>query len=307
MTRSAACGPDDAGLRLDTYLAKGSLAPSRSFAEKLIEAGSVLVNGRRSKPSYRLVAGDVVQVEVPESPRSAGIRAESIDLTVVYEDDDLIVIDKPKGLAVHPGAGRSSGTLVNALLGRQGMLSSIGGEERPGIVHRLDKDTSGLMVVAKNDRAHIRLSADLAARKVKRTYLAIAKGSFSEDQGRIEVPIGRSPNDRKKMAADQFGRPAATAFRVLERFDGYTLLELKLMTGRTHQIRVHLSYIGHPVAGDPQYGGKPGELGLGSQALHAAQLEFDHPADGRRMSFQSEPGQEFKEALRALRSRCGGI
>lgn len=292
---------------MDAFVAKGSLAPSRSFAEKLIEAGSVLVNGKRAKPSYRMLEGDAVEVTLPDAPRSAGIKPESMELSVVYEDEDLIVLDKPKGLAVHPGAGRSSGTLVNALLGRKGMLSSIGGEERPGIVHRLDKDTSGLMVVAKNDRAHIRLSADLAARKVKRTYLAIAKGSFSEDQGRIEVPIGRSPNDRKKMAADQFGRPAATAFRVLERFDGYTLLELKLMTGRTHQIRVHLNYIGHPVAGDPQYGGKPGELGLGSQALHAAKLEFDHPADGRQMSFESGPGQEFAEALDALRKRCGGV
>lgn len=301
MKRTSCAGPDDAGARLDAYLAKGSLAPSRSFAAKMILEGRVLVNGRKAKPSSRLSEGDTVEVDMPERPAPCGIAAESMDLVVVYEDEHLMVIDKPKGLAVHPGAGRSSGTLVNALLGRPGSLSSIGGEERPGIVHRLDKDTSGLMMVAKTDVAHIRLSADLAARKVKRTYVAIVRGRFSEESGRIEVPIGRSPIDRKKMAASPTGRNAVTSFKVLERFEGYTLLELRLQTGRTHQIRVHMGYIGHPVAGDVQYGGAEGELGLGSQALHAARLEFDHPVSGARMSFESKPGAEFQEALARLR------
>lgn len=301
MRRSAEALFEDEGLRLDAFLAKGSLAPSRSFGARMIDEGRVTVNGRPGKASTKLKAGDIIEVEVNDKPSSAGIAAEEIALKAVYEDAHIIVIDKPKGLAVHPGAGRSSGTLVNALLGRQGPLSSIGGQERPGIVHRLDKDTSGLMVVAKDDLSHIRLSADLAARKVIRTYLAIVRGSFAEQSGRIEAPIGRSPSDRKKMAARPDGRPAVTYFEVEERFKGYTLLKLKLGTGRTHQIRVHMSYIGHPVAGDADYGGKSGELGLKSQALHAAALEFDHPLTGGRMSFSSKPGDEFSRALSMLR------
>jgi 23S rRNA pseudouridine1911/1915/1917 synthase len=282
------------------------LAPSRSFAAKLIEDCKVRVNGRAEKSSYRLQAGDEVVIDFPELPKKSDLKAEHGELAVVYEDDDILVVDKPKGLTVHPGAGRSTGTLVNLLLGRQGCLSSIGGVARPGIVHRLDKDTSGLMVVAKNDASHIRLSADLAARKMGRTYHAIVKGGFKEESGRIDVPLGRNTNDRKKMSAKPDGRNAVTFFKVLERFQGYTLLELKLQTGRTHQIRVHLSYIGHPVAGDLQYGGTLKELGLSSQALHAVRLNLNHPADGRAMEFNSEPGAEFINALSILRGFQGG-
>lgn len=291
---------------MDTFLAKGSLAPSRSFAAKLIEAGKVGVNGRVEKASYRMLAGDVVLVDFPDVPLKSDLVAESGELSVIYEDEDIIVVDKPKGLTVHPGAGRSTGTLVNLLLGREGGLSSIGGVARPGIVHRLDKDTSGLMVVAKNDSSHIRLSADLAARRMGRTYNAIVKGGFSEESGRIDVPLGRNTNDRKKMSAKPDGRSAVTFFKVLERFQGYTLLELKLQTGRTHQIRAHLSYIGHPVAGDLQYGGTKGELALSSQALHAVKLQLNHPANGRAMEFDSEPGDEFMYALSILRRNQGG-
>jgi 23S rRNA pseudouridine1911/1915/1917 synthase len=306
MVRTATAGPEDSGIRLDIFVAKGFSAPSRSFAARLIDEGRVRVNGRKARASYRVLEGDAVEADFPEAPEKSGIKAEQIELTVVYEDDDIIVLDKPKGLVVHPGAGRSSGTLVNALLGRENSLSSIGGTERPGIVHRLDKDTSGLLVVAKNDRAHVRLSADLQARRMGRKYWAIARGSFHEDSGSIDVPVGRSQSDRRKMAARPDGRAAVTHFKVLERFPGYTLLELKLESGRTHQIRVHLSYIGHPVAGDAQYGGTEGELGLASQALHAVALELNHPADGRRMSFSSNPGAEFADALDSLRNRRGG-
>ncbi len=306
MVRTASAGPEDSGTRLDIFVAKGFSTPSRSFAARLIDEGRVRVNGRKERASYRMQECDSVEADFPETPGKAAIKAESIDLTVVYEDDDIIVLEKPKGLAVHPGAGRSSGTLVNALLGREGSLSSIGGTERPGIVHRLDKDTSGLLVVAKNDRAHVRLSSDLAARRIGRTYWAIVKGVFREESGTIDVPIGRNAADRKKMAARHDGRRAVTRFWVLERFQGYSLLELKLESGRTHQIRVHLSYIGHPVAGDIQYGGVLGELGLKSQALHAVKLDLSHPADGRPMSFSSEPGTEFTQALEILRNPRGG-
>ena len=306
MLRNATAASEDSGTRLDAFLAKGSLAPSRSFAVKLIEAGKVIVNGKAEKSSYRIQTGDEVQMNYPDVPEKSDLAAEKGELSVVFEDEDIIVIDKPKGLTVHPGAGRSTGTLVNLLLGREGGLSSIGGVARPGIVHRLDKDTSGLMVVAKNDSSHIKLSADLAARRMGRTYNAIVKGGFGEESGRIDVPLGRNTNDRKKMSAKPDGRSAVTFFKVLERFQGYTLLELKLQTGRTHQIRAHLSYIGHPVAGDLQYGGQRGELGLSSQALHAVKLQLSHPADGRAMEFNSEPGAEFMNALSILRRYQGG-
>ena len=305
MVRTATAGPEDSGIRLDIFVAKGFSTPSRSFAARIIDEGRVKVNGRKARASYRMEPGDEVEADFQEAPVKTGIAAESMELTVVYEDDDIIVLDKPKGIVVHPGAGVSSGTLVNALLGREGSLSSIGGAERPGIVHRLDKDTSGLLVVAKNDRTHVRLSADLAARRMGRTYRAIARGTFHEDSGTIDVPVGRSQTDRKKMAARPDGRRAVTRFSVLERFPGYTLLELRLESGRTHQIRVHLSYIGHPVAGDAQYGGAPGELGLSSQALHAVALQLNHPSDGRQMSFASEPCPEFKRALEILRNPRG--
>lgn len=306
MSRKAVVTSADSGSRLDVFIAKGSMAPSRSFAARLIESGGARVNGRTSKPSYRLFEGDEVEVEMKEAPDRAEPEPEAGDLSVIYEDGSIMVIDKPKGIAVHPGAGRSAGTLVNLLLGRLGSLSSIGGVARPGIVHRLDKDTSGLMVVAKTDEAHIRLSADLSARRMGRTYRAIVKGNFSEEAGRIDVPLSRNANDRKKITASPEGRSAVTLFRVLERFRGYTLLELKLQTGRTHQIRAHLSYIGHPVAGDSQYGGEKGELGLSSQALHAIRLDLLHPDDGRKMSFESEPCGEFRAALSLLRGNGGG-
>ena len=304
-------GDEDEGMRLDVYLAKEQVAPSRSSVQRLIEDGAVRVNGRvEGKPSYRVRAGD--SIEVSPSPRAAGeadsarVSPESIAINVLYEDDDVLVVNKPRGMAVHPGAGRTAGTLVNALLGREMSLSGIGGPLRPGIVHRLDRDTTGVMIVAKNDRAHLRLAADLAAHRVGRYYLALVRGSIVENEGVIDAPIGRNPVDRKRQAVVGTGRRAVTHFRTLERFGDYTLIEAALETGRTHQIRVHMHYINRPVAGDPTYGGVRGELGLLAQALHSVRVEFTHPATGTRMVFEADMPDDMRDAIGKLQMRAGG-
>jgi 23S rRNA pseudouridine1911/1915/1917 synthase len=295
-------------LRLDVYLAKEQVAPSRSFIQRLIEDGAVRVNGKvEIKPSYRVRASDVIEVSLPPPEDvSACVPPEDIAIAVLYEDDDLLVVDKPRGMTVHPGAGRTTGTLVNALLGRQMNLSGIGGPLRPGIVHRLDRNTTGVMIVAKTDQAHLRLAADLAAHRVGRHYLALVRGNIVENEGVVDAPIGRHAVDRKRQAVVVGGRRAVTHFRTLERFGDYTLIEATLETGRTHQIRVHMQYIGRPVAGDPVYGGVRDELGLAAQALHSAKVEFTHPATGRHMVFVADMPDDMRAAVGALRDRTRG-
>ena len=298
----------DAGLRLDVYLAKEQVAPSRSLIQRLIDDGSVRVNGRvETKPSYRVRADDVIEVSLPPPEvASACVPPEDIVIAVLYEDDDVLVVDKPRGMTVHPGAGRTTGTLVNALLGRRMSLSGIGGPLRPGIVHRLDRNTTGVMIVAKNDRAHLKLAADLAARRMGRHYLALVRGGIVENEGVVDAPIRRHPVDRKRQAVAAGGRRAVTRFRTLERFGDYTLIEATLETGRTHQIRVHMQYIGRPVAGDPVYGGVRGELGLAAQALHSVRIEFTHPVTGEYMVFAVDMPGDMRAAVEALRARARG-
>lgn len=294
----------DGGKRLDRFLASRDVAPSRSLVQKLIAEGRVWVCGTQQKSSYTVRRGDVVEVELPE-PARAQVEPEPIELEVVYEDQDLLVINKQKDLVVHPAPGHSAGTLVNALMHHCDDLSGVAGVRRPGIVHRLDKDTTGLLVVAKNDYAHLHLARQLKMRQMKREYQAIVRGRLRSSKGVIEAPVGRHPVDRKRMAVvppDQ-GRHALTRFWVMERFREYTLIRLRLSTGRTHQIRVHMAYIGHPVAGDPDYAPKSaqGELGLTSQALHAGLLGFEHPRTGEYMEFTAPLPDEMEHALELLR------
>lgn len=292
-----------AGVRLDVALAgDATLALSRSRIQALIAAGAVAVDGVTVKrPGFRLRGGEAIVVEVPPD-RPAEAVAQDIPLAVVYEDADLIVINKPRGLVVHPAAGHSSGTLVNALLKHCPDLAGIGGVLRPGIVHRLDRDTTGLLVVAKTQRAHDALTRAIKARAVHRGYLAIVWGVPDAVQGRIEAPIGRHPVDRKRMAVVEGGRPAVTHFAVLESFGRAALLRCALETGRTHQIRVHLAFIGHPVIGDPVYSGRRDSCGMAGQALHAAMLAFAHPVDGRPLRFEVPPPEDFRQLLARLRA-----
>jgi 23S rRNA pseudouridine1911/1915/1917 synthase len=290
----------EAGARLDQYLA--ALLPefSRSRVQRLIDDGHVRVNDRPARASTRLHAGDRLRWEVPEAIPSH-LEGEPMDLRVVFEDDDLVVIDKPAGLVVHPGPGHATGTLVHGLLGRGTGWSTIGGEERPGIVHRLDRDTSGLMVVARNDAAHRELARQLQQRIMTRTYRAIVVGEVAEPAARIEAPIGRDPKHRQRMAVIAAGREAITEFRRLGLAPGHTLLEVSLGTGRTHQIRVHLAYIRHPVLGDAVYGRRSPLIGR--PALHAQSLTFRHPGTGKTMTFDSAPPEDFEAAWNSLTVR----
>lgn len=299
--------PEEAGARLDTYLAHAVPDLSRSRAERLIEEGLVLVDGRPARPATRVQAGTRVTVELPP-PQPLALVPEPIPLRIVYEDPDILVIDKPAGLVVHPAPGHPTGTLVQALLGHTEALAESEDPTRPGIVHRLDKDTSGLMVVAKTERARLWLVDQFAARRVHKRYVALLAGAVTPDEGVIDAPIGRHPVHRQRMAIVpevRGGRPARTAYRVLERFPGYTLVEAFPETGRTHQIRVHFASRGWPVVGDPVYGGRRATraaeaLGLTRQFLHAADLRFTLP-DGRELSFHSELPEDLAAALDRLR------
>ncbi|MDQ0223043.1 RluA family pseudouridine synthase [Streptococcus moroccensis] len=286
------------GVRLDKALADETDL-SRTIANEQIKRGQVLVNGQEKKAKYVVQAGDVVTYEALVE-EVLDYVAEDIPLDVIYQDDDVAVVNKPQGMVVHPSAGHTRGTLVNALLYHIKDLSAINGVIRPGIVHRIDKDTSGLLMIAKNDLAHLALADELKAQKSLRKYLAIVHGNLPNDRGMIEAPIGRSDKDRKKQAVTGKGKPAVTRFQVLERFGDYTLVELTLETGRTHQIRVHMAYIGHPVAGDPAYGPKktlPGE----GQFLHAETLGFTHPTTGELMTFTAPLPEVFEKTLTKLR------
>lgn len=288
----------DAGVRLDKALADLTEL-TRSQANEAIKKGEVLVNGKVVKAKYAVKEGDEITYHLPEE-EVLEILAEDIPLEIIYEDQDVAVVNKPQGMVVHPSAGHTSGTLVNALMYHIKDLSSINGVVRPGIVHRIDKDTSGLLMIAKNDNAHRSLAAELKDKKSLRQYLAIVHGNLPNDRGVIEAPIGRSDKDRKKQAVIAGGRDALTRFKVLERFGHYTLVELTLETGRTHQIRVHMAYIGHPVAGDPLYGPKKSLKGNG-QFLHAATLGFTHPTTKEEMVFSAEVPEIFEKTLDDLR------
>ena len=286
------------GVRLDKAVA--DLTPlSRSHANEQIKHGQILVNGQVKKAKYAVKAGDVITYELPE-PEALEYVAENLPLDIVYQDEDVAVVNKAQGMVVHPSAGHTSGTLVNALMYHIKDLSGINGVLRPGIVHRIDKDTSGLLMIAKNDDAHIKLAEELKDKKSLRKYWAIVHGNLPNDRGVIEAPIGRSEKDRKKQAVTAKGKPAVTRFHVLERFGNYTLVELQLETGRTHQIRVHMAYIGHPVAGDEVYGPRKTLKGHG-QFLHARTLGFTHPKTREVMKFTAEAPAIFQETLEKLR------
>ena len=292
---------DMPGERLDAYLARVAQNMSRSNAQKLIQQGNVLKNGKPAKKNDRLEPGDEICVTIPE-PVPTDIVPKQMDLQIVYEDDDVLVINKPKGLVVHPAAGHQDDTLVNGLLYAMGdNLSGINGELRPGIVHRIDKDTSGLLAVAKNDYAHAVLASQLKDHTMARTYECIVCGSFREDSGTVDAPIGRHPSDRKKMCVtDRNSRNAVTHWEVIARYRGYTHIRCRLETGRTHQIRVHMAHIGHPILGDTVYGHKKCELGQDSQCLHAYSLCFRHPRDGRPVMVFAPRPQYFEDVLKKL-------
>ncbi len=290
---------ESGGDRLDRYVCDHADGLSRAAVQRLVDDGHILVNGVAHKASYRVEPGDTVTVRVPP-PEPAGARPEAIPLTIVYEDDDVIVIDKPAGMVVHPAAGHVGGTLVNAVLGHAPRLD-VGGAERPGIVHRLDSDTSGLIVVAKNDAAMHDLQAQFQARRVHKTYLALAAGRVEPPQGVIRAPIGRDPKHRQRMAVVTHGvsREAVTVYHTLANPDGYSLLRVEPQTGRTHQIRVHLAFMGHPIVGDGAYGHKANQLGLDRQFLHAWRLELALPS-GRATSFVAPLPDDLRRALAEL-------
>ncbi|MBQ7340696.1 MAG: RluA family pseudouridine synthase [Oscillospiraceae bacterium] len=297
---------DMPGERLDAYVAR-SADLTRSAAQRLLEEGCVLRNGKPGKKNDKLNIGDEISVSVPE-PKAVDIVPKEIPLDIVYEDEDMLVINKPKGLVVHPAAGHQEDTLVNGLLFAKGdTLSGINGELRPGIVHRIDKDTSGLLAIAKNDHAHLMLASQLKDHSMARTYEAIVCGSFKEDSGTVDAPIGRHPTDRKKMCVTvRNGKDAVTHWEVVARYRGYTHIRCKLETGRTHQIRVHMAHIGHPILGDTVYGHKKPELGQSSQCLHAGALCFRHPRDNRPVVVMADLPTYFKELLEKLEKMTNG-
>lgn len=291
-----------AGMRIDKALSSKAEGFTRSHIQSVLSDGGVKVNGKTVSKSYKLSPGDEVIFTVPE-PTLLSAEPEDIPLDIVYEDSDLLVVNKPRGLVVHPAPGNESGTLVNALMYHcKGSLSGINGVIRPGIVHRIDKDTSGLLIVAKNDFSHEKLALQIKDHSFKRQYRAVVHGNIKDDFGTVDAPIGRSAKDRKKMCVtDKNSRHAVTHYEVLDRFDGFTYIKVTLETGRTHQIRVHMSYIGHPVAGDPVYGPKNGVTKLNGQCLHAGLIGFIHPRDGRYMEFESDLPDYFTAFLKTLK------
>jgi len=307
MRRLTVTVPETASGRVDRFVADVS-GLSRSYVQKLISEGHVTTAGLPVKANESIFAGQVVELEVPD-PRPLELTPEPIPLAVVYEDADMLIVDKAAGLVVHPSAGHEGGTLVNALLARGTEYGGIAGVMRPGIVHRLDRDTSGLLMVAKNDRAQASLMGQLKARGIKKTYLGLVQGAVAASTGRVEAPIGRDPHHRTRMAVIQDGRPAVTGYRVRERLSGWTLLELDLITGRTHQIRVHLAAIEHPLAGDPLYGtgtSRRGPAGLGRLFLHSWRIELQSPDDGHLIRAEAPLPAELEAVLEGLRAQASG-
>ena len=291
---------DESGQRVDKYLAERIPELSRSQAQRLIREGLVTVNGQSTLPAYRVKEGECLTVRIPPKEKLA-LAAEELPLKVVYEDEDIVVVDKPAGMVVHPSAGHPRGTLMNALLAHIPSLANLGEDSRPGIVHRLDKETSGLMVVAKNDSAQRFLKDEFKGREVEKTYLALVEGRPSVEHAVVEAPIGRDPKNRKRMAVVRGGREARTEYRVLESYPRHSLLKVRPETGRTHQVRVHLAFIGHPVVGDRVYGRKRLTLPMTRYFLHAQKLMFRHPKDGQYVEFETALPDELQEALKRLR------
>lgn len=287
--------------RIDAYLSENE-EYSRMAIQRLINDGKIIVNGKKIKASYKVQNGDKIKIE-EEKPKEIELKAQNIPLEVLYEDNDIIVVNKPKGMVVHPANGNPDGTLVNAIMAIcKGSLSGIGGEIRPGIVHRLDKNTSGAIIIAKNDKAHIALSNQLKNHEIKKTYIALVRGIVKESNATINMPIARSKNDRKKMAVDKNGKEAITHFKVLERFDDCTLLEVNIETGRTHQIRVHLSHIGYPIIGDDVYSNGKNRWNVKGQCLHAKSLDFKHPITGKQIHIEAPLPKYFTDILKELES-----
>lgn len=286
--------------RLDSYISKSNLDLSRSMVQKLIKENRVFVNGKNEKESYKIKVNDNITIQI-EEPKSSKLEAQDIPLDIIYEDNDIIVINKPKGMVVHPGNGNPDNTLVNAVLAHcKGSLSGIGGEIRPGIVHRIDKDTSGLIIVAKNDKSHINLSEQIKNHEVTKIYTALVKGNISEDEATIDMPIGRDKKDRKKMSVTRDGKEAVSHIKVVKRYGNYTLIRVKIDTGRTHQIRVHMAKIGHPVVGDEVYSSGKNEFGVKGQMLHSTILKFKHPISGKEIMLEAPLPQYFENVLSKL-------
>lgn len=287
------------GKRIDVVVSEFEEKISRSLAQTMIKDGKILLNGEKTKASTKVQLGQELSIKMSlEEPTK--IKAEDIDIDIIYEDDDIIVVNKPKNMVVHPAVGNKSGTLVNAILGKH-ELSDLNGEIRPGIVHRLDKNTTGVLIVAKNNYAHQKIATQIQNRETKKTYIALVRGIISENNAEINMPIGRHPTDRKKMAVVKNGKEALTKFKVLKRYkQGYTLLEIDLMTGRTHQIRVHMSHIGYPIVGDDVYSNGKNEFGVTSQMLHAYKISFCHPTKNEMMEFVAPLPEEFKKVIDTL-------
>ena len=286
--------------RLDKVVSNLEQNMSRETIQRMIKTAKILVNNKQEKASFKTTVGDLITLE-EEIPEEIELKPQEMPLDIIYEDDDMLVINKEKGIVVHPGNGNPDGTLANAVMAKcKGFLSGIGGKIRPGIVHRIDKDTSGLIIVAKNDTAHINLSKQIQDREVKKTYIALVRGVIKENEATINMPIGRSSKDRKKMAVTKDGKEAITHFKVLKRYNGFTLLEVKIETGRTHQIRVHLSEIGYPIVGDEVYSNGKNPFGVKGQMLHAEKLELKHPRTGKDLTFEAPVPKYFANIINQL-------
>lgn len=291
---------NEENIRIDKLISDLEKDISRTAIKRMIEEGSILVNEKQVKTSYKVASGDTITIN-EEKPKEADLLPQDIPLDIIYEDEDILIINKEKGMVVHPGNGNPDGTLVNAVMAKcEGSLSGIGGKIRPGVVHRIDKDTSGLVIIAKNDKAHINISDQIKNREVKKVYVALVRGVISENEAVINMPIGRSTKDRKKMAVSRNGKEAITEFKVLKRYKDFTYIELNIKTGRTHQIRVHMSEIGHPVVGDEVYSNGKNPFNVKGQMLHAKELEFVHPTTNKKVKFEAPLPEYFEDILEEL-------